>query len=60
MKSLKSKTIDFGLLLVIGGAIQLNLPALQLDPKIQGWATMVVGIIVVILRYLTTKPVNEK
>lgn len=60
MKSLKSKTINFGLLLAIAGAVQLNLPALQLDPTTQGWATMVVGVIVVALRFVTTKPVNEK
>lgn len=60
MKPLKSRTIDFGLLLVIAGAVQLNLPALQLDPKVQGWAIMGIGVVVVVLRYLTTKPVSEK
>lgn len=60
MKSIKSKTINFGLLLAIAGAVQLNLPALQLTPETQGWATMVVGIVVVVLRYLTTKPVSQK
>ena len=60
MKPLKSKTINFGLLLAIAGVVQVNLPALQLDPATQGWATMVVGVVVVVLRFLTTKPVSEK
>lgn len=60
MKPLKSKTINFGLLLAIAGAVQVNLPSLQLDPATQGVATMVVGVIVVVLRFLTTKPVSEK
>lgn len=60
LKFLKSKTINFGLLLAIAGVIQANLALLQLDPQTYGWATMGIGIIVVVLRFLTDKPVSEK
>lgn len=60
MNYLRSKTVNFGLLLAIAGVVQVNLPALQLDPKVQGWLTMGVGIVVVILRSVTNKPLSEK
>jgi len=60
MKALKSKTVNFGLLLSILGVVQLNLPSLQLDPKVNAYLTMAVGIVVVVLRYITTKPLSDK
>lgn len=60
MKALKSKTVNFGLLLSVLGVVQLNLPSLQLDPGVNAYLTMFVGIAVVVLRYLTTKPLSDK
>ena len=61
-KSLKSKTINFGLLLSAIGLVQANLHLItdNLTPTQQGWATIIVGWIVIGLRYVTNKPVSEK
>jgi hypothetical protein len=60
----KSRTYDFAALLVILGAVQVALPTLlgpfSLSPEITGAATALIGLIVVILRTVTTGPVGEK
>jgi len=55
-----SKTMWFSLLLVVFGALLDNLPALQniIDPQYYGLVLTVIGIIVAILRFITTGPVK--
>lgn len=62
MKSLKSKTINFALLLGAFGAAQANLPAVQslVSPESYGWLTFGSAVVVAVLRVLTTKPLAEK
>lgn len=60
MKFLKSKTINFGLWLAIAGVVQANLEFLQLSPRAHGLAMMAIGIIIVVLRFKTAVPLNEK
>jgi hypothetical protein len=62
MRMRKSRTMWFSLLLVVFGALMDNLPALQnmIDPKYYGLVLTVIGIIVAILRFLTTKPLDER
>ena len=55
-----SLTYDFGAVLIIAGAIQTYLPALELPQPYNGIATMVIGVIVAYLRYKTTGPVGDK
>lgn len=52
---LKSKTINFGLLLEISGPIQIYVDSLE-----YGLATMAVGIIVIILRAKTNQALEDK
>lgn len=52
---LKSKTIDFGLLLQIAGVVQLYADSLG-----NGMATMAIGIIVIILRAKTHESLADK
>lgn len=61
-QSAKSKTINFGLLLVILGFVEKDtniIPTLFGDGN-QSLAYSVVGLIVIILRYVTDRPVMEK
>ena len=62
MKAHKSKTMWFSLLLVILGALMDNISYLQniIDPKYYGILLVVIGIVVAILRFITTQPINEK
>jgi len=61
---LKSRTVDFGALLVILGALQVSLPAIlgpfNISPEATGAATALIGLIVVILRTVTNGPIGEK
>lgn len=61
-KSAKSKTIHLGLWLAVAGFLQTQTEfyELYLSPQAQGLVTMLVGLAVVVLRYLTTVPVSEK
>ncbi|WP_028995844.1 hypothetical protein [Azonexus hydrophilus] len=61
-KIVKSKTIIFGFVIMLLGAIQTYLPNLQaaLDPVTYGIATAVVGVLIIVLRFFTTIPVSEK
>lgn len=57
----KSKTVSFGLLLVILSAVQQYLPELQVLLKdYYSIATFVIGVAVIVLRYLTTTPMSDK
>ena len=62
MKALKSKTINFSLLLALFGAAQLNLEAVQdfVSPEVYGWTTMGIAVLVAVLRVVTTQPLSEK
>lgn len=55
IKRLKSKTINFGLLLKIAGIIQIYIGSLG-----YGLATMAIGIIVILLRFKTNEPLGDK
>ena len=60
MRFRRSKTMWFSLFLVILGALMDNFSYLQplLDPKWYGLLLIAVGIVVAILRFLTTKPLE--
>lgn len=59
---LKSKTMWFAVALAILGAVEasLNLFADVLTPTTYGIVTMVVGVIVGVLRIVTTSPLSDK
>lgn len=54
-KCLKSLTINFGLLLQVAGAVQIYAEDMG-DPKL----TMITGVIVILLRFKTNKPISDK
>lgn len=60
MKARKSKTMWFALLLVIFGAIETGFPYLQsvIDPAYYGTILIVIGVIVAVLRFVTTQPIK--
>ncbi len=62
MKALKSKTINFAVILAVFGAAQISLPAIQgfIPAEAFGWITLVVSMAVAALRAVTTKPLQEK
>lgn len=58
----RSKTLWFSFALVVLGALLDNLPLLQayIDPKYYGVGYIIIGIIVAILRFVTTQPLEDK
>lgn len=58
MKPHKSKTMWFSLALVVFGALMDNFSYIQnlIDPKYYGFGFIAIGIIVAVLRFLTTRP----
>ena len=60
MKMHRSKTMWFSLGLVIFGALFDNFSYVQniIDPRYYGICLIVIGIIVAVLRFLTTKPIE--
>ena len=60
MKMLKSRTMWFSFLLVVFGALYDNLSYLQsvIDPKYYGVLLVTIGVIVAVLRFLTTGPMK--
>jgi len=60
MKAQRSKTMWFSLALVIFGALFDNFSYVQnlIDPKYYGICLIVIGIIVAILRFITSKPIE--
>lgn len=59
-----SKTLDLGALLIMLGGVQAALPALlgpfKVSPEITGSATALIGLVVIYLRFKTTKAIGEK
>ena len=60
MAFLKSKTINYGLLISILGIIQTNIESLELSNKTQGLVLIGIGIGIAILRTVTDKPLSKK
>ena len=60
MRMRKSKTMWFALLLVIFGALEAGFPYLQnvIDPQYYGIILVAIGVIVAILRFITTGPIR--
>jgi hypothetical protein len=58
----KSRTMWFALLLVVFGALEAGFPYLQsvIEPQYYGSILVAIGVIVAILRYVTTQPLNKK
>ena len=59
---IKSRTMWFSLARVIFGALFDNFSYVQnlIDPRYYGFGYIVIGVIVAILRFLTTQPLDEK
>ena len=59
---MKSRTMWFSFLLVVLGALLDNFSYLQnvIDPKYYGVILVTIGIIVAVLRFITTQPMSEK
>lgn len=57
---IKSRTMIFSLLLVVFGAIEAGFPYLQniIDPAYYGSILVIIGVIVAVLRFLTTGPLK--
>ena len=62
MKAHKSKTMWFSLALVIFGALFDNFSYVQnlIDPQYYGLCLIGIGVIVAVLRFVTTQPLDEK
>ena len=60
MKMRQSKTMWFSLLLVIFGALFVNLSYVQniIDPRYYGLLLITIGVIVAVLRFVTSKPIE--
>lgn len=60
MRMRKSRTMWFAFLLVVFGALEAGFPYLQniIDPRYYGIILVTIGIIVAILRFLTTGPIR--
>jgi hypothetical protein len=61
-KTMRSKTMWFSLALVIFGAFEMYFPYLRenIQPEYYGPIFMAIGVIVGILRFVTTLPLEEK
>ena len=62
MGAMRSKTMWFSLALVVLGVVYDNFSYVQniIDPKYYGILLVAIGIVVAILRFITTQPINEK
>jgi len=60
MKIRQSRTMWFSLLLVIFGALFDNLSYVQniIDPRYYGLLLITIGVIVAVLRFVTSKPIE--
>jgi len=58
----KSKTIWFALALVVLGFVADNFNYVQniIDPRFYGVSYIAIGVIVAVLRFVTTQPLGEK
>jgi len=61
-RMMKSRTMWFSFLLVIFGALFDNFSYIQnlIDPRYYGFGYIVIGVIVAVLRFITTQPLDEK
>jgi len=59
---IKSRTMWFSFALVVFGALFDNFSYVQniIDPRYYGVSLVVIGIIVAVLRFLTTQPLEDK
>ena len=62
MNWIKSKTVWFGVAIFALGQIQSFLPSIEqfISPDIYGQLTSAIGIIIIILRSITTTPISNK
>ena len=60
--AMRSKTIWLGLLLVILGAVYDNFSYLQdvIKPELYGIILVIIGVLVAVLRFVTTLPLEDK
>jgi hypothetical protein len=60
--STRSKTMLFSLLLVIAGAVEASMGLLQsiIPPQYYGLSVMGIGIVVAVLRWITTTGLGDK
>lgn len=60
--ALKSKTIYLGLALSVFGLVQANLQLFtpMMSDKAAGWFAFIIGLIVIVLRWITTEALNDK
>ena len=58
----KSKTMWFAFALAVLGAVMELFPYVQslLEPKFYGATFFIIGIVVAILRFITTQPLSDK
>ena len=59
---IRSKTMWFSLALVVFGALFDNFSYVQniIDPRYYGVSLVVIGVIVAVLRFITTQPLENK
>ena len=59
---IRSKTMWFSFALVVFGALFDNFSYVQdiIDPRYYGVSLVVIGIIVAVLRFITTQPLEDK
>ena len=62
MNWIKSKTVWFGIAIVALGQIHSFLPSIEqfISPDLYGQLTSAIGIIIIILRSITTTPISNK
>lgn len=60
--ALNSWTIRFALLLAVLGVVEANVSvfAQYMSASAYGWFTMAVGVVVAVLRIITTLPLNQR
>ena len=61
-RATRSKTMWFSFLLVVLGVVYDNFSYVQniIDPRFYGISLIVIGILVAILRFVTTMPLDDK
>ena len=62
MRAQKSKTMWFALALVILGFVADNFNYVQniIDPRYYGISYIIIGVVVAVLRFVTTQPIRDK
>jgi hypothetical protein len=60
LKSLKSKTVQFSIALAVASIVNANLSLLPLSQVGQAFVGCLVAICIVVLRAVTTVPLNQK